>query len=141
MPDPIISKCKGAVLSLEVASVSTPVSQLIEVGLPQVQTVDFEAETLDQAGVGMPRELTGYADTDGFSSALFWDPTLASHAAIIAAQTTPAKTVWNITLANAAATEIDFSCAGIKFGGQVARRDGLKANLTGNLDGLPVVTV
>ena len=72
------SKCKGTVLSMAVSGVSTSVAQVIEITPPKSKSIDFEAETLDQSGVGVPRELTGYVDADAFSATLFWDPALAS---------------------------------------------------------------
>mgnify|MGYP005660880461 CR=1 FL=1 len=134
------NKCKGTLLKVEVASVSTTVAQVMEITPPKSKSLDFEAETLDQAGVGVPRELTGGTDTDPFSATLFWDPVLAVQAAIQAAIDTPAKTVWQLLFVNAEASTIDWNSAGLEFGAVVAARDGLKAELSGNIDGLPVFT-
>ena len=135
-----IAKCKGTLIQVEVASTLTTIAQLVELTLPKDKSTDFEAETLDQAGVGMPREMTGSTDTDPFGATLFWDPALASQAIIRTSIATPVKTIWAIILVDVGATQYDFTAAGLEFGGVVAGKDGLKAELSGNVDGLPVIT-
>ena len=125
------NKCKGTLLKVEVASVSTTVAQVTEITPPKDKSLDFEAETLDQSGG---------TDSDPFSATLFWDPVLAVQAAITSAITTPAKTVWQILFVNTEASTIDWTSAGLEFGAVVAAREGLKAELSGNIDGLPVFT-
>jgi hypothetical protein len=132
------SKCKGTVLSMSVSGVSTSVAQVIEITPPKSKSIDFEAETLDQSGVGVPRELTGYVDADAFSATLFWDPALASQAAIEGEISTPDKTTWSVTCADSGTTSISWTSAGLEFGAVIGTREGLKAELSGNIDGLPV---
>ena len=135
------SKCKGTVLKLDISSVLTAIAQVISVDLPEDEASDFEALTLDQAGVGMPREMTGYTDSNGFAAELFYDPALSPHTAIRTNHiATPAKSTWQIILADAGTTTIDFTIAGLKFKAEVAAADGLKASMSGNLDGIPTHT-
>jgi len=134
------SKCKGTVLQIDIASTMTTIAQLIEVDAPSMQSTSFENLTLDQAGVGVARELTGYTDSDPFTAMIFWDPALAPHIKLSDDIATPAKTTWQIVFPNTGASEIDWVSAGLKFKAVTAARDGMKAEIEGDIDGVPVVT-
>ena len=134
------SKCKGTLLQVEISSTMTTVAQLIELTPPSMESLSFENLTLDQSGVGVAREITGYTDASPFTGMVFWDPALANHAHITTNITTPAKTTWQIVFADSGASEIDWVSAGLKFTAEVSARDGLKASIEGDIDGIPVIT-
>ena len=135
-----VSKCKGSVIKLDIATVLTPIAQVIGINLPDEEATDFENVTLDQAGVGVGREMDGYVNSSGFGAEVFFDPALAAHVALRTNITTPAKTTWQVALANADASTFDIVCAGTKLKLGIAARDGLKATLSGNSDGLATFT-
>ena len=134
------SKCRGTVLKLDIASTLTAIAQVIGVDPPEEESLDYEVLTLDQTGTGVGREMNGYNDSSGFGAELFFDPALAPHLAIRTNIATPAKTTWQIILANTDASEFDIICASTKLKLGVAARDGLKATLSGNSDGLATFT-
>lgn len=134
-------KCKGTVLQLDIAAVYTAVAQLISHTPPKFASSAYDGTTLDTSGAGEETELTGYADGGEFSAEIFWDPELAVHAAITDAIVTPAATNWKTIFVNSGASELAYTCTGLEFAPAVAMKDGLKANITGELDQLPVITV
>jgi hypothetical protein len=134
------SKCKGTILQIDIAATMTTIAQLIEVEAPGMASSSFENVTLDQAGVGVARELTGYTDSDPFTAMIFWDPALAPHIKLNDDISTPVKTTWQVVFANSGATEIDWVTAGLKIKTTVAALDGMKAEVEGDIDGIPVVT-
>lgn len=136
-----VSKCKGTLLKVDLASVLTTVAQLVTLKPPKIKSEDFENVTLDQAGVFKGRELTGYAEADDFDAELFWDPQLSNHAKFYDNIATPAKTILQITFVNAGASAIDFTVAGMEFGAEIKMNDGLKTKIKGNVDGAAVLTV
>ena len=134
------SKCKGTILQIDIASTMTTIAQLIEVEPPSMSSSSFENLTLAQAGVGVARELPGYTDADPFTAMIFWDSALAPHIKLSDDIATPAKTTWQVVFPDAGASEIDWVTAGLKFKATVAALDGMKAEIEGDIDGVPVVT-
>ena len=134
-------KCKGTALQLDISTVYTAVAQLISHTPPPLETTEYDSTTLDTSGAGRESELTGYADGGEFAAEIFWDPELAVHAAITDAITTPAETNWKTIYVNSGASEMAYTCTGLKFSPAVAMDDGLKATITGKVDQLPVITV
>lgn len=141
-----IYKTKGAVASVEIASTLTPVSQIIEMGIPNKKTTSFESMTIDQPDndPGKGKEMSGWAESDGWDAEIFWDPVLAVHEALDDAIDTPAKTVWQIELLGdglaTSSSTIDFTAAGLTLGPTLPFEDGMKANISAEIDGIPVYT-
>lgn len=132
--------CKGTLLKLSIASTLTTVAQMIETTPPTWKSTDYESKTLDQSGAGVPRDLDGYADGGEFSATFWWDPTVASHAAMLALITTPTKGTWEQVLTGGTPNKIDFTSAGLQLSPKVDMGKGLQAEIKGNLDGLPVLS-
>ena len=133
-------KCKGTILQLDVATVYTTIAQVISLTPPSIKSLEYDATTMDQAGVGTAFELTGYAESDGFEAEIFWDPALSIHDTVENNITTPAKTDWRIELTDSGPTQIDWSTASLEIKGAVAMLDGLKATIKGGVDGLATIT-
>ena len=136
-----VSKCKGVLIKVDIATVFTTIAQLLSVKPPKIKSEDFESKTLDQAGTFTPRELTGYNEADSWDAELFWSPDEAPHAKIWDNIVTPAKTNFKIVFVNAAASEIAFTSAGMEAGPEVNMSNGLKIKVGGNVDGAAVLTV
>jgi len=130
-------KCKGTVLQQDIATVFTAVAQVISMELNGVETETFDKTTLDTVGAGKEYGQTGYAEGGSLDGELFYDPVLAGHQAITDIVTTPADNDWKVIFADAAATELPFTSAGVGFGIAVAMSDGLKSSFSLKLTGLP----
>lgn len=130
-------KCKGTALKQSIASVYTSVAQIIEFKLPSMKSETYEADTLDNTDAGIPYDPTGRTEGGELSGSLFLDPKLAGHKSLLALMTTPASQAWKIVFADASATEWSFTGAGFGLGGTVSLKDGLKADFSIKLSGLP----
>lgn len=133
-------KGKGTTLKLDVATVFTTVAQLISVKPPGQKSLSYDSTTLD-GGAGKTKDVTGYAESDGFEAEIFWDPELSVHAAILANITTPAESNWQVVFVNTGASVLDFVCSGLELSLAVDMNDGCKASIKGEVDGLPVLTI
>jgi len=129
--------CKGTVLQQEIATVYTPVAQVISLDLPEMESETYEADTLDNATAGIPYESTGRTEPGSLSGELFYDPVLQSHKDLLALLTTPAAQNWKVIFADVGTSEWAFAGAGISFGGTVALNDGLKGSFGIKLGNLP----
>lgn len=139
-------KTKGVVLKKDIASTLTPVSQLISLSPPNKKSTSFAAATIDQADAdpAKGREMSGWAESDGFDAEIFWDPILAVHAALNDDIDTPVKSTFEIEFLGdglaSASSKMNFDCAGMTLGPTTPFEDGLKASISGELDGIPTVT-
>jgi hypothetical protein len=133
-------RSKGTLLKLSIASTLTTVAQMIENSPPSWKSTDYESKTFDQSGAGVGRDLDGYADGGEFSATFWWDPALATHAAILALITTPTKGTWETLLTGSTPNKIDFTSAGIQLSPKLDMGKALQAEVKGNLDGLPVLS-
>ncbi len=136
-----VAKCKGTLLKITISSVLTTVAQCISLQPPGWAPKGFETMTLDQAGVGEGRDLSGYVAGKDFDAEIFWDPGLASHAALLALSTTPAKNAMEIVFVNDDASLIDWTNAELECTPAVAMADGRKMKVQGKIDGVPALTV
>ena len=130
-------KNKGSVLQMEISTVYTAVAQIISMDLPDMEAETFESDTLDNADAGIPYDPTGRTEGGSLGFELFFDPALAGHQALLDLLTTPADQDWKIIFADTGTTEWTFTGAGFSFGGAIALSEGLKANCSIKLDGLP----
>jgi hypothetical protein len=129
-------QCKGTVIAQDVATTYLAVAQVISIDLPDMESETYDAGTLD-AGTGIPYEPTGRTEGGSMSGELFYDPGLAGHIELTTLLTTPAKNNWRISFTNTGTARWTFSGAGLGMGGTVALNDGLKANFSVKLDGIP----
>lgn len=134
-------RSKGTLLKLTIASTLTTVAQMVAHTPPPFKSTGYESKTLDQSGAGVGRELDGYANSAEFDAEFWWDPELASHAAMLALITTPAKGVWQTLFVNSGASTIDYTSADFELSPAVDMGKGLMAKIKGNVDGLAVLTV
>lgn len=130
-------KCKGTVLKQEIGSTATAVAQVISLSWSGAESQTYEADTLDNANAGIPYETTGRTEGGSLSGELFLDPALSGHKSLLALLTTPADENWTIQFADTGTTSWTFTGAGFGMGAAVALADGLKADFSIKIDGLP----
>ena len=130
-------KCKGTALAQEIASSYVTVAQVISLELPSMESETFEADTLDNVNAGIPYQTTGRTEGGSCSGELFYDPTLDSHQDLLELLREPQAEDWQITFADSSQSTWTFAGAGFSLGGTVALNDGLKANFSIKLDGIP----
>lgn len=131
-------KCKGTKLEQTIAAAYVAVAQIISLELPDCESETYEADTLDNASAGIPYEQTGRSEGGSCSGELFYDPALAGHKNLTELIRVPQSEAWKITFADTGASTLTFTGAGFSFGGTVALNDGLKANFSIKLSGIPV---
>ena len=125
---------KGAVIDQEIATVLTPVAQIISFGHSGAASETYDATTVDTTGAGKEYAATGYSEGGEFNFTLFYDSELAGHQALTDDITTPAERNYSVTLSGG--TEMTFTAAGISFGFQGDMADGIKGDVTLKLDQL-----
>lgn len=130
-------KCKGTALAQEISSAYVTVAQVISLELPTAESETYEADTLDNTNAGIPYEPTGRTEGGSCSGELFYDPALDGHKDLTELLRAPAAENWKITFADTGASTWTFAGAGFSMGGTVALNDGLKANFSIKLNGIP----
>ena len=85
---------------------------------------------------GSEIEVEIHSEGGSVDFSIFYDPALAGHQALTDLVTTPAECNFDITFADAGATNCTFTAAGVGFGFTGAMNDGLKADLSLKLDQL-----
>lgn len=124
----MIVRSKGTVLSLSVADVLTPISQVLSLELPEGENETFEADFLDNEEAGIPYRATGRTEGGELGYEIFLDPALAAHQAITDLLLNPPSepVAASVAFADEDETEWDFEVAGVSLGVSVALKDGLK---------------
>jgi hypothetical protein len=130
-------KCKGTVLQQTLATVLTPVAQIIDLSGPDMEAETAECDTLDNSDAGIPYMSTGRTEGGSLSGNMFFDPALAGHTNILDLLTTPQSETWKLIFADTGTSEWDITGVGFSFSPTVALADGLKASFAIKLDGLP----
>lgn len=125
--------CKGTTHEIEIASVMTPIAQVISIDFQGNEVETFKATALD-SGVGHEYQQTGYTEGGTVQEELFYDSALAPHQAITDVLATPADTDHQVTFTNSGVAT--FTAAGVTWGVKVAMNDGLKATASWKVDGL-----
>lgn len=129
---------KGSVLSIEVATVLTPIAQLTSIDLPEAETETFESDTLDNTDAGIPHEPTGRTEGGSVGFEGFLDPALASHKILTNRLKSPlAPEGGAITFADAGTTQWAFETAGTTLGGSIVLNDGVRFTGSLKLSGIP----
>jgi organic hydroperoxide reductase OsmC/OhrA len=144
-------KSKGTTLSLAVAGVAMPISQMLTMDKDDVSTETAETDTLDNTNPGIPYTATGRSEGGNFSGDIFLDPALTCHQLLFNLVTNPAQhntdgspkeAIYTLTFNNVAATAWTFTGAGISIAGpKVDLKEFLKATIKIKLDGLPTYPV
>ena len=130
-------KCKGSILEQSIATVYTAVAQIISMDLPKFASETYEADTLDNASAGIPHKPTGRTEGDSLGFELFFDPALTGHKALISLLSSPASQNWKLKFADSGPTTWPFVGGGFSLGAKIDMKDGLKAQASIKLDGLP----
>ncbi len=132
-----IIRCKGTVFSVAVSGAVAPIAQVLSLELPEAKGETFEADTLDNSGVGIPHKATGRVEGGELSGELFLD--LAIHTGITGFLTTPPAVGDSGagSIAFPGGTGMHFDIAGMGLGGSVALKEGLKGKFSAKLDGIP----
>jgi hypothetical protein len=127
-------KCKGTALKQYITNAFTAIAQVISLKHSGAKAEVFEADTLDNTNVGIPKEHTGRVAGGTYGGELFFDPNLAGHQAITDLLLTPADC--NFQLVFADNTTWNIPGCGIGLGVTVALSDGLKADFEFDVDGI-----
>jgi hypothetical protein len=130
--------CKGTLLKLSMASVLTTIAQLTAIQPPGLKSTSYDSSSFDQSGNARAKDMDGWTEGNDFSASLWWDPALASHAAIAAAISTPVKTTWEVLFPGG--KKIDWTSAGLELSPKCDQRTALQCDIKGEIDGLPVIT-
>lgn len=132
-------RCKGTALQQYIASAYVAVAQVISLDGPDMEAETYEADTLDNTSAGIPYEATGRVEGGSISGEMFYDPALDSHKDLLELLRLPPTTneLWKLVFADADTSEYGFSGAGLSFSPTVALNDGLKANFSIKLSGIP----
>jgi hypothetical protein len=128
-------RCKGTVIHQEIANTMVAIAQVISLDLPEGESETYESDTLDNTSPGIPYDPTGRVEGGSAKLEIFFDPSLAGHQALTDLLRSPAKRDFEIVFADDATTTWAFTAAGIKFGGAVALKEGLKGTVELKLDG------
>ena len=131
---------KGTVLQQELSTVYTAVAQILSIDMPDMESETYESDTLDNATAGIPHDPTGRSEGGSCGFELFFDPALAGHQSLLELIDDPtsyADQSWKLIFSDTGSTEWDFDGAGFSLGGSIPLSDGVKANCSIKLDGLP----
>jgi hypothetical protein len=132
-------RCKGTVLKVTVATVLTPIAQIVSFDFGDFKSETTEVDTLDNADAGIPKMNTGRADGGKVSGELFFDPALASHTAFYGLVSTPptTETACTVEFTNSPKTTMSYNAVGFGLSGQVALKEGLKGKFEMEISKLP----
>lgn len=123
-----IKKCKGTLLKVEISSVFTTISQLIELDVGQDAIETFEADYLDNSDAYIPKAQTGRSSAGDISGTLFYDPDLTPHQFFTDTIAAPTTANGKIILVNN--DEHTFVIVSFALGLAIRMNDGLKAPFT-----------
>lgn len=123
--------CKGTVLYLEIATVMTAVTQLLDFEVGAQDPEVFETRTLD-GGVAVGQQATGYTSQGDITGNVFYLPSEATQQFIASVSQDPTTEVnGKVVLTDSGSTELPFTAAAIGIGPlTVAMNDGLKSGIT-----------
>jgi len=127
--------CKGTTLYQTIASVATPIAQIISLDGPGVESETFEADTLDNEDSGIPHQATGRTEGGSLSGEMFFDPALVGHQNLTELLRLPAEETYALGFSDG--SDMNFTGAGFSLSTAVALNDGLKASFSIKLSGIP----
>lgn len=128
-----VSKCKGTLLKIDIASTLTTVAQLTDLSPPKEESTGFEVVTLDQTDNDVHREPDGYNNTGDGSATVFLDPANTAQAALRTHLKAATKPTLQIEYPDGSTQDFDAATVGLQ--NVVAARDGLKQNIDWSVDG------
>jgi hypothetical protein len=139
MTAPTKKPVAGVVLQLQVASVYTSCSQVIEMNESDRGGETFDGTSFDSAAdsngnIGKENIYNGLIDPGKFSFTHFLDPTNSLHATILSAATT--ESLWKIVFPQSGGAACTFTSSVAKFGRDYKLGDGLKQSVDLTLTGL-----
>jgi len=131
---------KGTVFKQTIASVLTPIAQVVSLEFSGAKAQTYESTCLDTA-VAQTFDLTGYTAPGSLSAEIFYDPALSGHkqlATLLGFGTTaPLQNAMTVTYQDSAATVQAFTCASMAFGVSVDMASGLKGKIDIEITGDP----
>lgn len=141
-------RSKGTLLQTTIATVLTAIVQTTAISPPSMKSLDYDSSSFDQSGVGKSKDMNGWAEGGDWSATIWWDPALASHAALMATITTPIKQTMAIVLpvtpvfggSPTVAHTIGFINAGLELSPKTDMDKAVSCDLKGSVDGLPTVS-
>lgn len=129
-------KGKGSQLQLEIASVFTTIAQLTSIDGPEAEIEDADASALDTSGAGKEYDPTGWVEPGECSSEGLFDPALATHKALTALITTPAKKNWKLNFSDSGPSVWPFAGFLKKLGPKIEMGDLVRFSFSVKLSGL-----
>ncbi len=124
----------GTQLQLSISSVYTKVAYVTDISGPDADGQFWDATDLDSDYIE-DGEPVGQVSPGSVTAELFYDPTDATHQAIITRKLAQTKSDWKIVFPDA--EEIAFEGTPKKFAPKAAKGDGIKASLEVKLSSLP----
>jgi hypothetical protein len=141
-------RSKGTLLQMTIATVLTTIAQATEISPPGWKSLSYDSSYFDQAGAGKTKEMNGWVEGSELSATLWWDPTLASHIALLGMVTTPAKNAGAIVLpatpiyggSTTTSKTIGYVTAGIELTPKLDMEKAVSLEIKAEIDGIPTVT-
>lgn len=127
---------KGSVLQVSISASFTAIALVTDINHSGAGNEFYDSRSLD-GSVGLPKDLTGYANGGQMSWSMQWDPADATHQHLTDSITTPAKESMKLIFADSGTTE--WTWTGITTAGPditIAGADGVRASFTQEVDGL-----
>jgi len=129
----------GFTFELEVAGTYTVVANIENMGIPEFEKLVAEITSHDSPGRYAEYISTGKRKLNEFTLGLIWDPSSATHAALIAAFDSDDASNMRITDAESLET-IAFAGIVTKIGRVAEQEEGYKADVTIQPTGQPTIT-
>jgi hypothetical protein len=141
-------RSKGALWQMTISSVLTTIAQMTAISPPGWKSISYDSSYFDQSGTGKGKEMSGWNEGSDLSATLWWDPTLASHIALLGLVTTPIKNAGAIILpatpvfggSSTTSKTIGFTTAGIELTPKLDMEKAIALDIKAEIDGIPTVT-
>lgn len=134
-----VVRCKGTTFKVTIATVLTPLAQIISMDFGPIKMETVECDTLDNTSPGIPKMNTGRVDGGKVSGELYFDPALAGHVSYVGLVEAPPTTTMAcaIVFANSPASTMLYNAVGFSLSGTIGLKDGLKGKFDMEISGLP----
>lgn len=133
---------------MTIASVLTTIAQVTAITPPGWKSLSYDSSFFDQSGTGKSKDMNGWNEGSDLSATLWWDPTLASHIALLGLVTTPIKNAGAIVLpatpifggSSTTSKTIGYTTAGIELTPKLDMEKAVSLDVKAEIDGIPTVT-
>lgn len=141
-------RSKGTLWQMTIASVLTTIAQVTAITPPGWKSLSYDSSFFDQSGTGKSKDMNGWNEGSDLSATLWWDPTLASHIALLGLVTTPIKNAGAIVLpatpifggSSTTSKTIGYTTAGIELTPKLDMEKAVSLDVKAEIDGIPTVT-